>query len=158
MQWLEAELLPDVDDSDGEATGEPSLQSTQDVSSTRRPADLDQVLLVGCSSGLLRMYDLKGNLVLSSTLHHSGVKSLRLRGYGSPDRTQDLLILFEDSVVARVDGSTIISVLRAWGGGGRVAANLSHCKWKMASSEVLTDVACCGLDEQVCCWTFGPVF
>jgi hypothetical protein len=138
LQWVEAELLDEEDDEDMDNNKQRGLHRNQGVA-----------LFVGCTSGAIRAYDLEGKLILSQTLHLAKVKAFRLRGYGSADRTQDLLVVFEDSVVARIDGATIITLLKTHQSRRR-AQQLTHCKWKMQSQGGLADAVCCGLDEQVC--------
>ncbi len=137
LQWVETELLHEKGDVGSNGKRERGFRKDEAVA-----------LFVGCTSGAIRVYDVDGRLILTQTLHATKAKAFRLRGHGSADRTQDLLVVYEDSVVARIDGATIISALKTHKAGGRVH-HLAHCKWKMQSQEGLADAVCCGLDEQV---------
>lgn len=152
LQWVEGELLLDGGGGWENVGGGASPRAGGSCGGGGRT--VKEMLMVGCSSGLVRIYAANGSLTLSQAVHDRKVRAFKLRGFSNVDQTQELLIAFEDSVVARVDGASLISVLRAPPGARQ---KLSLCKWRMSSQGTLTDVACCGLDEQVCSpWFASP--
>lgn len=121
---------------------------------------LRQSLAVGYSSGRIRFFTEDGSLLMTQQLHIASVRRIRLRAgasmYGHSligEQNEDLSIVYEDGVVATIDGLSLYSALRTCflyadrkSRGVEVAAStLDYGKWELVGTEEIHDVATCGL-------------
>ena len=116
-------------------------------------------LLIGCQSGLIRLVNRHGATVMAQRVHGAPVRGFKLRGFGTSDGTQDLLVICDEGVVVRIDGTTLIPLLQGSVGAGGVSSSASardrgqsshvhHAKWQLRGQGAVSDVVCGGVDSQ----------
>jgi hypothetical protein len=138
IQWIEVDSL----------AGAAPAEATSEQHQAQR---IQVALLIGCASGRIRLLAANGGAtLLSQRLHGAQVRGFKLRGVGTCDGTQDLLIVYEDNVVVRIDGGVLVlrmqSSIRQ--GQREVGDPIDHGKWQLNGQGVVCDVVCCGVDSQ----------
>ncbi|XP_076441806.1 rab3 GTPase-activating protein non-catalytic subunit-like [Babylonia areolata] len=118
-------------------------------------------VIVGFTSGYVRMYTETGVLLLSQLLHLEPVQKLKCRTYEPPrflgmgEKHEELIILYKKAVVS-IDGFSLIQSLRACrnqvaratasGGEGYVQPPpLAYKKWALSDQDRITDLVSCGV-------------
>ncbi|KAL8566839.1 hypothetical protein ACOMHN_052237 [Nucella lapillus] len=118
-------------------------------------------VIVGFSSGYVRMYTETGVLLLSQLLHLEPVQKLKCRTYEPPrfmgmgEKHEELIILYKKAVVS-IDGFSLIQSLRgcrnqvaratASGGDSYVQPPpLAYKKWALNDQDRITDLVSCGV-------------
>ncbi|KAH9519441.1 Rab3 GTPase-activating protein non-catalytic subunit [Bulinus truncatus] len=118
-------------------------------------------IIVGFSSGFVRMYTQNGVLLLSQLLHTERVERLKCRTYspprflGLPETHDELLIMYTKAIVS-IDGFSLIQSLRACCNQvARATASgtenllqpppLEYKKWSLAEQEKVCDYVACGV-------------
>ncbi|XP_055879124.1 rab3 GTPase-activating protein non-catalytic subunit-like isoform X1 [Biomphalaria glabrata] len=118
-------------------------------------------IIVGFSSGFVRMYTQNGVLLLSQLLHMEKVERLKCRTYSPPrflglsETHDELLIMYTKSIVS-IDGFSLVQSLRACCNQvARATASgtenllqpppLEYKKWFLAEQEQVCDYVACGV-------------
>ncbi|XP_041353023.1 rab3 GTPase-activating protein non-catalytic subunit-like isoform X2 [Gigantopelta aegis] len=118
-------------------------------------------VIVGFSTGYIRMYTETGVLLLSQLLHMEPVQKLKCRTYESPrylgmaEQHEELVILYRKAVVS-IDGFSLIQSLRACRNQvARATASgsdtglqpppLAYKKWGLQGQDRINDHVSCGL-------------
>ncbi|XP_025103721.1 rab3 GTPase-activating protein non-catalytic subunit-like isoform X2 [Pomacea canaliculata] len=118
-------------------------------------------VIIGMSSGYVRMYTETGVLLLSQLLHIEPVQKLKCRTYEPPrflgmaEKHEELIILYKKAVVS-IDGFSLIQSLRACRNQvARATASgsesfvqpppLAYKKWALNDQETITDLVTCGV-------------
>ncbi|GJJ73597.1 Rab3 GTPase-activating protein non-catalytic subunit [Entomortierella parvispora] len=111
-------------------------------------------VVVGYKSGMIRIFNESGQLVVVQQLHHTPVVSIKTRvGAGRiPGEDEDeMTILHEDGKVVCIEGESLWVVLRLSSGSGRQgdpisvqAATFAYKKWSLMNQDLLVDVISCG--------------
>ncbi|KAK7104713.1 rab3 GTPase-activating protein non-catalytic subunit-like [Littorina saxatilis] len=118
-------------------------------------------VVVGFSSGYVRMYTETGVLLLSQLLHLEAVQKLKCRTYEPPrfigmaEKHEELIILYKKAVVS-IDGFSLIQSLRACRNQvARATASgsesyvqpppLAYKKWTLNDQDRINDLVSCGV-------------
>ncbi|XP_059162199.1 rab3 GTPase-activating protein non-catalytic subunit-like [Physella acuta] len=127
-------------------------------------------IIVGFSSGFIRMYSQTGVLLLSQLLHMEKVERLKCRTYSSPrflgmaEMHDEFLIMYTRAIVS-IDGFSLIQSLRACCNQvARATASgtenllqpppLAYKKWSLSEQEKICDYVACGV---ACANTFDQL-
>lgn len=117
-------------------------------------------IIVGFSSGYIRIYTETGTLLLSQLLHTEPVQKIKCRTYEPPrylglsEQHEELIILFRKALVT-VDGFSLYQSLRACRNQvARATAGdtsihpppLAYKKWGLQGQEKIQDCCTCGID------------
>ncbi|XP_012937688.1 rab3 GTPase-activating protein non-catalytic subunit [Aplysia californica] len=118
-------------------------------------------IIVGFSSGYVRMYSQTGVLLLSQLLHLEKVERLKCRTYAPPRflgmaETHDELLIMYTKAIVSIDGFSLIQTLRACRNQvARATASgtenllqpppLAYKKWSLGDQERVGDYVACGV-------------
>ena len=119
-------------------------------------------VIVGFSSGYVRMYTETGTLLLSQLLHTEPITKLKCHTYESPrflglaEQHEELVILYKKALVT-IDGFSLFQSLRACRNQvARATASgnepslepppLAYKKWALQGQDKIHDAGMCGLD------------
>ncbi|CAL1542170.1 unnamed protein product [Lymnaea stagnalis] len=118
-------------------------------------------IIVGFSSGFVRMYSEVGVLLLSQLLHTERVERLKCRTYSHPRflgmaETHDELLIMYTKAIVSIDGFSLIQSLRACQNQvARATASgtenllqpppLAYKKWSLGEQEKVCDYVACGI-------------
>ncbi|KAF9214374.1 Rab3 GTPase-activating protein non-catalytic subunit [Podila verticillata] len=112
-------------------------------------------VVVGYKSGMIRIFNETGQLVVIQQLHHTPVISIKARiGTGKvPGEDEDeMTILHEGGKVVCIEGESLWVVLRLSNGSSRLsidnkgsaAPTFAYKKWSLLNQDLLVDVVSCG--------------
>ncbi|KAG0250199.1 Rab3 GTPase-activating protein non-catalytic subunit [Mortierella polycephala] len=114
-------------------------------------------VVLGYKSGMIRIFNECGQLVVIQQLHHTPVVSIKTRvGAGRvPGEDEDeMTILHEDGKVVCIEGESLWVVLRLSGGSSRLsdtksvqasqAPTFAYKKWSLQNQDLMVDVISCG--------------
>ncbi|KAG0363164.1 Rab3 GTPase-activating protein non-catalytic subunit [Podila minutissima] len=112
-------------------------------------------VVVGYKSGMIRIFNETGQLVVIQQLHHTPVMSIKARiGTGKvPGEDEDeMTILHEGGKVVCIEGESLWVVLRLSNGANRLsidgkgsaAPTFAYKKWSLLNQDLLVDVVSCG--------------
>ncbi|ORZ27078.1 Rab3 GTPase-activating protein regulatory subunit N-terminus-domain-containing protein [Lobosporangium transversale] len=114
-------------------------------------------VVLGYKSGMIRIFNESGQLVVVQQLHHTPVISIKARiGIGkTPGQDEDeMTILHEEGKIVCIEGESLWVVLRLSNGSGRSSDNKSiqvsqaptfaYKKWSLQNQGLMVDVVSCG--------------
>ncbi|KAF9178184.1 Rab3 GTPase-activating protein non-catalytic subunit [Haplosporangium sp. Z 767] len=114
-------------------------------------------VVLGYKSGMIRIFNECGQLVVIQQLHHTPVVSIKTRvGAGRvPGEDEDeMTILHEDGKVVCIEGESLWVVLRLSGSSSRLsdtrsvqasqAPTFAYKKWSLQNQDLMVDVISCG--------------
>ncbi|KAI7818840.1 Rab3 GTPase-activating protein regulatory subunit N-terminus-domain-containing protein [Gamsiella multidivaricata] len=115
-------------------------------------------VVIGYKSGMLRIFNESGHLVVLQQLHHTPVMSIKARiGAGKvPGEDEDeMTILHEGGKVVCIEGESLWVVLRLSSGSSRSvgesksiqasqAPTFAYKKWSLQNQDLMVDVVSCG--------------
>ncbi|KAI1317515.1 Rab3 GTPase-activating protein non-catalytic subunit [Mortierella claussenii] len=104
-------------------------------------SQLQIYVVVGYKSGMIRIFDESGHLVVVQQLHHTPVMSIKARiGLGKvPGEDEDeMVILHEGGKVVCIEGENNKSVQASQ------APTFAYKKWSLQNQDLLVDVVSCG--------------
>ena len=124
-------------------------------------------IMVGFSSGNIRVYTENGTLLLTQMFHDTSVLQIKCRTYEIPkyigwiSQPEEVEILYNNNVLICIDGANLFQFLkttRKYAANSSAdqnemkealaSLNLDYKKWKFDSQEFLTDFVCAGLTSE----------
>ncbi|PRP75098.1 hypothetical protein PROFUN_03934 [Planoprotostelium fungivorum] len=103
-------------------------------------------IAVGFRSGILRIFNKEGNIILSQMLHAEPILRLKIKSNPSLPgeigrQSEELIILYPNGVVASVDGLSLYTLIYNYVRGGNYGSStMDYRKWELKGQDRVNDV------------------